>query len=138
VKRIKTVDCFSGHKQIINSFRGYIIPTKNFSIMLGIALAALSASTLAAGGRGTSTPTPVITSASIAPSQGRVTIHGYAFGTAIPQVVLGEQVLLIKQNSEKEIVAQLPTNLLPATYRLHVVRNNVLHSQPFTLFVMAN
>lgn len=111
---------------------------KNVLLSLGIVLTAVSASTLAAGGRGNSTPHPVIVSASIAPNTDQVTIRGYAFGPEAPVVLLGEQRLVVKQSNEKEIVATLPDNMPTATYSLQVVRNKTMQSPPFTLQVLAN
>lgn len=108
------------------------------SMGLGIVLTALTASPLAAGGRGNSSPNPVIVSVSVAPETDEVTIRGYAFGSDAPLVLLGEQRLLVKQSSEKQIVAALPSNMPSAAYSLLVIRNKNLQSLPFTLLVMAD
>lgn len=108
---------------------------KKILLLLTITLASLPSTMLAAGGRGNSTPTPVITSAMVAPVDDEVTIRGYAFGTQAPLVLLGDQRLVVKQSSEKEIVAALPANMPSATYSLLVIRNKNLQSAPFTLSV---
>lgn len=108
------------------------------SLGWGIALMTQTASTLAAGGRGNSTPSPVIVSVSVAPQTDEVTIRGRAFGSDAPLVLLGEQRLIVKQNSEKQIVAALPGNMPPATYSLLVIRNKNVQSLPFTLPVMVD
>ena len=112
--------------------------TKKKSLGLAIVLTALSASALAAGGRGNSTPNPVIVSVSVAPKTDEVTIRGHAFGSDAPLVLLGEQRLIVKQSSEKQIVATLPGNMPSAAYSLRVIRNKNLQSLPFTLLVMAD
>lgn len=105
---------------------------------LGMVLTALTSAPLAAGGRGNSTPNPVIVSVSVAPQTDEVTIRGHAFGSDAPLVILGDQRLVVKQNSEKQIVAALPGNMPSAAYSLFVIRNKNLQSLPFTLLVMAD
>lgn len=108
------------------------------SLGAGIVLTALTASPLAAGGRGNSTPNPVIVSVSVTPKTDEVTIRGHAFGPDAPLVLLGDQRLTVKQNSEKQIIATLPGNMPSAAYSLLVIRNKNLQSLPFTVLVMAN
>lgn len=108
---------------------------KKVFILFSLALASLPSTMLAAGGRGNSTPTPVITSALVAAVDDEVTIRGHAFGTQAPLVMLGDQRLVVKQSSEKEIVAALPANIPSAAYSLLVIRNKNLQSPPFTLLV---
>lgn len=108
---------------------------KKVLVLFSLVLTSLPSTMLAAGGRGNSTPTPVITSARVAPVDEEVTIRGYAFGTQAPLVLLGDQRLIVKQSSEKEIVAALPANMPSATYSLLVIRHKSLQSQPFTLSV---
>lgn len=105
---------------------------------LGIVLTAITTTPLAAGGRGNSTPSPVIVSVSVAPETDEVTIRGHAFGSEAPLVILGDQRLVVKQNSEKQIVAALPGNMPTAAYSLTVIRNKNSPSLPFTLLVMAD
>lgn len=112
--------------------------TKDMPILLGVILSTLSASALAAGGRGVSAPNPVIVSASQSPNPSQITIRGHAFGSEAPLVFLGEQRLLVKQSGDKEIVAHLPDNLPRATYSLLVVRNKFMRSSPFSLSLMQN
>lgn len=107
-------------------------------ILVSMVLAIFANQPVAAGGRGTSTPNPVIASASIAPNTDQITIRGHAFGAAAPVVLLGEHRLVVKQSGEKEIVATLPENISPAAYSLKVVRNKTMQSPPFTLLIMAN
>ena len=107
-------------------------------ILFSMALAIFANQPVAAGGRGASTPNPVISSASIVPNTDQITIRGHAFGAATPVVLLGEYRLVVKQSGEKEIVATLPENISPATYNLKVVRNKTMQSPPFTLLVMAD
>lgn len=114
-----------------------MVAKKTF-IALSMTLMTLPTLTVAAGGRGTSTPYPVIVSAHVVPNTDQVTIRGYAFGTEAPMVILGEKRLAVRQSGEKEIVATLPVNMPTATYSLLVVRNKTLQSQPFTLLVLAD
>lgn len=114
-----------------------MVQNVNF-ILFSMALAFFAHQSVAAGGRGSSTPTPVIVSASIAPNTDQITIRGHAFGAVAPVVLLGDQQLVVKQSGEKEIVATLPGNMPPAAYSLLVVRNKTMQSPPFTLLVMAN
>lgn len=107
-------------------------------ILFSMALAIFANQPVAAGGRGSSTPNPVIASASIAPNIDQITIRGHAFGATAPVVLLGEYRLVVKQSGEKEIVATLPENISPAAYSLKVVRNKIMQSPPFTLLVMAD
>lgn len=102
-------------------------------ILLSLAFAIFANQPVAAGGRGTSTPNPVIASVSIAPNTDQVTIRGHAFGATAPVVMLGEYRLAVKQSGEKEIVATLPENIPPAAYSLKVVRNKTMQSPSFTL-----
>ncbi len=111
---------------------------KNHAFLMGIALSTMAASAMAAGGRGSSSPNPVIVSASVAPVAHQITIRGYAFGASAPVVLLGQQRLLVVRNHENEIVAALPGSTPPATYTLQVIRNKTLQSPPFTLMVMAD
>lgn len=111
---------------------------KKTSLGLAIVLTALTASTLAAGGRGSSTPNPVILSVSVAPNTDEVTIRGHAFGSDAPLVLLGDQRLIVKQSSEKQIVATLPDHTPSAAYSLRVIRNKNMQSLPFTLLVAAD
>lgn len=108
---------------------------KKILLLLTLTMVALPSTMLAAGGRGNSMPTPVITSALVAAVDDEVTIRGHAFGTQAPLVMLGDKRLVVKQSSEKEIVAVLPANMPPAAYSLLVIRNKNLQSPPFTLLV---
>lgn len=104
-------------------------------VFILLALVSLPSTMLAAGGRGNSTPSPVITSAMVAPVDDQITIRGHAFGNQAPLVLLGDQWLVVKQSSEKEIVAALPANMPSATYSLLVIRNKNFQSPPFTLSI---
>lgn len=104
--------------------------------LLGLALVVSAASPLVSAGRGGTPPAPVVTSASGARATHQLVIRGYAFGPDAPSVFLGEQRLQIKQNKETEIIAHLPADLPAAAYRLVVVRNNNLQSQPFSIQVL--
>lgn len=106
--------------------------------LFSLVLAIFANQPVAAGGRGTSTPNPVIASASIATNTDQITIRGHSFGASAPLVMLGERRLAVKQSGEKEIVATLPENIPPAAYSLKVVRNKTMQSPPFTLLIMAN
>lgn len=71
----------------------------------------------AANGRG-SPPAPMIESVEVDSAQHRLIINGNFFGTKKPQLTLGKHRLEVSESSMTQVVANLPPNLQPATYRL--------------------
>lgn len=88
--------------------------------ILGIlAILAFSLATETAVGE-TALLTPKILSV-IVDSQGNfLVLNGRDFGVETPAIRLGEQMLQVKSSSANRVVADLPSNLRPATYRLTV------------------
>ena len=118
----------------------YATSATRMTTLLGILLVVFASSIMAAGGRasgGRSNTTPPVV-VSVTTNNDQMSIRGSAFGSQPLQVLLGNQRLGIKQSGEQEIIAQLPSNVSPAAYRLIVVRDGDLQSQPFTVHVMAN
>lgn len=74
-----------------------------------------------AGARGPGSPAaPVIESVEIDSAQQRLTMNGNFFGVKKPQLTLGKHRLEVSESSMTQVVANLPPNLLPATYRLSI------------------
>lgn len=118
----------------------YATSATRMTTLLGILLVVFTSSIMAAGGRasgGRSNTTPPVV-VSVTTNNDQMIIRGSAFGSQPLQVLLGNQRLGIKQSGEQEIIAQLPSKVFPAAYRLIVVRDGDLQSQPFTVHVMAN
>ncbi|MDP2027070.1 IPT/TIG domain-containing protein [Sulfuriferula sp.] len=120
----------------------YATSATRMTTLLGILLVVFTSSIMAAGGRASggrsNTTPPVVVSVSVTTNNDQMIIRGSAFGSQPLQVLLGNQRLGIKQSGEQEIIAQLPSNVSPAAYRLIVERDGDLQSQPFTVHVMAN
>lgn len=84
----------------------------------------------ASAGRPGSTPAPVIESAEIDPVQRRLTLTGSFFGGSTPVLTLGKQRLEVSESTPTQVVAKLPLDLRPATYRLLI--NNTKSSADAT------
>lgn len=82
-----------------------------------------------AGGRGR-TPPPVIESVEVDPVQHRLTLSGSYFGGTAPLLILGKHRLEVSESTQTQVVAKLPIQLRPATYRLSV--NNTQSSTEAT------
>ncbi len=78
--------------------------------------------------------TPTITKTALHKDRSAIIITGRNFGSALPTVMLADQVLNVKRYSEKEIVASLPPDISAATYSLTVISNgqNRARSEPFS------
>lgn len=74
-----------------------------------------------AGGRG-SAPAPVIEYVEIDSLQQHLTLNGNLFQASKLRLTLGKHLLTITEASQTQVVAKLPLNLSPGTYRL------VIHS----------
>jgi len=97
------------------------INTKTFLLIAGLTVCGVAT----AGGRGSSTPTPLIPPPMIVKTsvdtQGKtLIISGRNFGTTTPSVMLADQVLEVKRFSGNEVVANLPHGLAPANYGVSV------------------
>ena len=114
-----------------------------------IGLAVLSASLALASaaqadvrtGRGSVAPiAPMITSASIDNGQRLLTIKGRYFGRDMPSVVLGDITLRVQQSADNQILAELPTGMKKASYRLTVAAGSALriNSDPFFATLLAD
>ena len=113
------------------------------TIGLAILSASLAlASAVHAGGRsGTVAPTaPIITSVSIDNGQRLLKIRGRSFGKDMPSVVLGEITLRVQQNTDNQILAELPAGTKKASYRLTVAAGSALriNSDPFFATLLAD
>ncbi len=74
-----------------------------------------------AGAKGrVSPPAPMIESVEIDSAQHRLTINGNFFGAKKPQLTLGKHRLEVSESTMTQVVAELPPNLQPATYRLSI------------------
>ena len=87
---------------------------------------------VAGSGRYLSTvpPAPVIVKVMVDAKENTLIITGRNFGTTPSTVRLAEQVLETKRSSEKEIVANLPVRIEPATYSLTVTSNGHKRTTP--------
>ena len=115
--------------------------------IIGLAILSMSlalASTAQANGRagrGAVAPiAPMITSASIDNSQRLLTIRGQSFGRDMPSVTLGDSALRVQQSTHNQILAELPTGMKKATYRLIVTTGSALrvNSDPFFTTLLAD
>lgn len=106
------------------------------------AILAVAGTTQAAGGRsGIVTPAaPVITSTSIDNDRRLLTIKGRSFGSDTPSVVLGDMALRVQQNTENQILVELPAGMKKATYRLTVGAGSAsrVDSDPFFTTLLAD
>ena len=65
-----------------------------------------------------SPPVPEVMNVDIDASQGRITLNGRFFKVRDTVVMLGSHRLAITTSTPTQVVARLPDNLRPATYRL--------------------
>lgn len=105
--------------------------------LLGSAI--LFIGTVHAGGSGSAQP-PWIDSTQVNGKQSLLTIRGRGFGRPAPGVFLGKLPLKIRENSDLEIVAELPDSVEAASYRLVVVTGLPMRisSAPFFTTISAN
>ena len=77
---------------------------------------------------------PTITMTALHKDRSAIIITGRNFGSALPTVMLADQVLNVKRYSEQEIVASLPPDFAAATYSLTVISNGQkrARSEPFS------
>ena len=106
------------------------INTKTFLLIAGLTVCGVAT----AGGRGFSTPPPMIVKTSVDTQGKMLIITGRNFGTTAPTVMLADQALEVKRFSENEIVANLPHGLATATYGVSVTTsgNNRASSNLFS------
>jgi hypothetical protein len=72
-------------------------------------------------------------------------VSGWHFGEGSAVVALGDRVLRIKSHSDSELVAELPTDISPGSYRLTITvtepstatKPSKLSSEPFSATVFA-
>jgi hypothetical protein len=74
----------------------------------------------AGAGRPGGMPAPVIESVEVNPVQHRLTLTGHFFGGVTPVLTLGKHQLEVSEATPTQVVAKLPRQLRPATYRLSV------------------
>lgn len=86
-----------------------------------------------AGGRGSTVP-PVVDSVEVDPVLRHLTLSGKYFGGTKPQVMLGRHQLEVRESTPTHVVARLPAQLRPATYRLSV-NNTQAPSEPTSLYL---
>ncbi|HQT30927.1 MAG TPA: IPT/TIG domain-containing protein [Thiobacillus sp.] len=105
--------------------------------LLGSAI--LFIGTVHAGGSGSAQP-PWIDSTQVNGNLSLLTIRGRGFGRPAPGVFLGKLPLKIRENSDSEIVAELPDSVEAASYRLVVVTGLPMRisSAPFFTTISAN
>lgn len=85
---------------------------------LASALVFLAWAPHAGAGRPGNTPSPVIDSVELDTAQHRLTLTGNFFGASTPLLTLGKHQLEVSTSTPTQVVAKLPLNLRPATYRL--------------------
>jgi hypothetical protein len=115
--------CLHGLRQMIDiTLKEKQMRKLTLHSLIVIASLATSPMALANGaGAGTSTRVaPVILSATADLDQSTLVISGHYFGSTAPTVRLANQVLEVQRVSTDEIVARLPADIRPATYRLTV------------------
>ena len=109
--------------------------------ILSVSLA-LAYTAQAAGGRGGTVPptAPAVTSASIEQGQRLLTIKGRSFGTEKPSVLLGDTALRVQQNTDNQILAELPAGMKTASYRLTVTGGPTMrvNSEPFFVTLLTD
>lgn len=88
-----------------------------FHLLAGTLALLLGAPYAVAGGRG-SAPAPVIEHVEIDALQQRLTLNGNLFKASKLLLTLGKHRLTITEASQTQVVAKLPLNLSPGTYRL--------------------
>lgn len=85
------------------------------TLLLTVCFTAFGVAT--AGGRGATTPlVPTIVKTAVDVQEQVIIITGRNFGVASPTVTLADQRLDVKRFSEREIVANLPSSVMAATY----------------------
>ena len=110
----------------------------NFKITLlalGLTGGVVAGNIAEAGGRGTpAPPSPTIVKAAVDIQEKALIITGRNCGVTLPVVILGDQILQVKQFSGQEIVASLPRGLTAATYGITVTTSgrNPVSSYPFS------
>ncbi len=89
-----------------------------------LALAAVFGLSLvvASAARAGQTLPPVVTSAQA--DGANLFIHGSGFGTAMPQLTLGEAALAVQSYSPTDVVVTVPSGLAPGSYRLVMIRSD--------------
>ena len=104
--------------------------------ILSVSLALANTAQAAGGRSGLVTPTaPAITSASIEPGQRLLMIKGRGFGTEKPSVLLGDKALSVQQNTDNQILAELPAGMKKASYRLTVAGGSTVRVNADPFFV---
>ncbi|MCI0667450.1 MAG: IPT/TIG domain-containing protein [Methylococcaceae bacterium] len=85
------------------------------------------------------TQPPVIVSTAFDADQNGMVISGHHFGSAVPIVRLGNQVLQVKSHTDNQAVVTLPPAIPSATYRLTVTTDGPrkLTSAPFSATVFS-
>lgn len=102
--------------------------------LLVSALALLAWAPHALAGRPGNTPSPVIESVELDTVQQRLTLTGNFFGANTPQLTLGKHQLEVSESTPTQVVAKLPPNLRPATYRL-LINNTPSFAEATTLYL---
>lgn len=102
--------------------------------LLAGTLALLAWAPHALAGRPGSTPSPEIESVELDTAQHRLTLTGSFFGAGTPQLTLGKHQLEVSEASPTQVVAKLPPNLRPATYRL-LINNTPSFAEATTLYL---
>jgi len=107
--------------------------------MVAIALAT-SGHADAAGPGTPRVATPVILSTSVDFDDKVIVITGKEFGKTEPKVRLANHVLTVRSFTDGQVVANLPTDIPPATYRLTVSTGgpNQATSNPFNTALFAS
>jgi hypothetical protein len=85
-------------------------------------------------------PTPVILSTSVDFDDRVIVITGKEFGKTEPKVRLANHVLTVRSFTDARVVANLPADIPPATYRLTVSTGgaNQTTSNPFNTALFAS
>ncbi len=101
-----------------------------------IVLGLITSNHAASSGPGTPKYVPIIFSTASDLKTQELRISGHHFGSQLPTVKLGNQVLAVKSASPTHVVAALP-QISPGTYRLTVTASlpNSMTSEPFTAVV---